>query len=240
MQDLALLYDEEFKTKKLKALIDLKTKIVTQHGKTGVLYLLEKENLGNLSFLEDIKDNTCPWFQYKSQDIKSAITNIWSNLEKKLPAFLELFKARCQYILTVENKGSWQLVYVLKGILEDEAPFYLFYNGGAPIDAEEESERPNLSKKYQKHLGLFYQVHNGFGELYRESILPFDELSKIKVEAIFYLAFFDFVSKARQCIQVSDFASENPITYDHDRGIIQAYHPFWKFLDERLALIDEE
>lgn len=240
MQDLALLYDEDLETKKFKALIDLKTKIITQHGKAGVLYLLEKENLGKLSFLEDVENNTCPWFQYKNQDIQAAIANIWSNLAKKLPIFLERFKTRCQYILAIENKGSWQLIYVLKGVMEDESSFYLFYSGGAPIGAEEESEHTSISKKYQEHLGLFYQIHNGFGELYRESILPFDELSKIKVASVFYWGFFDFVSKARQCIKVSDFASEDPITYDHDRGNIRAYHPFWKFLDERLALIDEE
>jgi hypothetical protein len=240
MQDLALLYDEDLKTKKFKALIDLKTKIIDQHGKAGAFYLLEKENLGNLSFLEDIENNTCPWFEYKNQTTQSIVSSIWASLSKKLPTFLDLFTARCQYILTVENKGTWQLVYVLKGILEDETSFYLFYNGGTPISSEEENEHSSISNKYQGHLGLFYQVHNGFGELYRESLLPFDELSKIKVDTTFYWSFFDFVSKARQCIKVSDLTTSDPLTYDHDRGNIRAYYPFWKFLDERLSLIDEE
>ncbi|WMX12531.1 hypothetical protein [Aureispira sp. CCB-E] len=239
MQNLGLLYDEALKAKKFRALIDQKTKIIQKHGKAGVLYLLQKENLGNCSFLEDVKDETCPWFQYKHDSPASAVTKIWSPLDKLLPQFLDLFKARCKYILTIEQHKNWQLIYLIEALMDNGTPFYLFYNGGAPIDEAAEFERRSISQKYQHNLGLFYQVHNGFGELYRESVLPFDELSKIKVDGIFYWSFFDFVSKARQCIKANELVLPNPITYDHDKGILQAYHPFWQFLDERLALIDE-
>lgn len=239
MHDLASLYDEALKNKKFKALIELKTAIIHKHTEAGVIYLLEKQNLGKVRLLQEIEDNNCPWFLYKDQSNALIIDNIWNSVKEKLPHFLPLFKKRCQYILTIQNNKSWQLIYVIEAFSEEETPFYLFYNGGSPISPEIEEERYHLSQKYQGHLGLFYQIHNGFGELYRESILPFDELSKIKVEDVFYWSFFDFVSKARQCIKASDLVLPNPITYDHDRGNIRAYHHFWQFLDERLALIDE-
>lgn len=238
--DLASLYDEALKNKKFQALIDLKTDIINKHSEAGVVYLLEKENLGDVVLLREIEDSKCPWFPYKTQSISSVIDTVWAPTKEKLPHFLALLKKRCKYILSIQNNESWQLVYVVEAFSEEQTPFYLFYNGGSPISLEIEEERQSLSQKYQGHLGLFYQVHNGFGELYRESILPFDELSRIKVEGIFYWSFFDFVSKARQCIKASDLMLPNPVTYDHEKGNLRAYHHFWQFLDERLALIDEE
>lgn len=240
MQTIEQQYGKALLERKFDKLIKIKREIVAKFGKRGILYLLEREVFGSTTYLVNITDKTCPWFIYKELSTPDAIEQIWGALVNKLPHFIELLKERCQGLIVIQHNNAWQLVYVLDILSEDELPFFTFYIGDEPITSEEEANRTNISNAYQHHLGSIYKIHNGLGELGSESILPFDELTTIKCNDIFYLSFFDFVSKARQCIKIEDLKQENPITYDYDRGNIQVYHPFWSFLDERLALFDDE
>ncbi|BDS11036.1 hypothetical protein [Aureispira anguillae] len=240
MQALEQQYGNALKHKKFAELIQLQKEIVERHGNKGILYLLQQQLSGQICFLTAINDKTCPWFVHKDLPLEVFIDTIWAPVQNQLPLFLTLLKERCQHILVVKQDTEWQLVYFVELLLEDQTPFFAFYNGAAPLSDEAAKERPNITAQYQQHLGLFYQVHNGFGELNRESVLPLDELTKIKCEGVLYLRFFDFVSPARQCIKMEDLAQKNPISYDYDRGNIRSYYPFWNFLDERLALMDEE
>lgn len=240
MQTIEEQYGKLLHNSKFDKRIEIKTEIVQKFGKKGIAYLLEQKKLGSVTFLNEIIDSSCPWFSYKELPIELAIDKVWAPICTHLPTFLPLLKERCKHLLVIQHETEWQLAYYIDIIREEEQPFFTFYLGASPISQEAEKERRKITKDYQQNIGAFYQIHNGFGELESESILPLDELTPIKVDKTLYLSFFDFTSKARQCIKVDDLKDPNPISYDHDRGRIQIYHPFWSFIDERLALFDEE
>lgn len=233
-------YDQALSSRDFEKTSAIERAIIQQHNRDGIRYLLARKGLHRVSFIDELKNPTCPWFDLKDAAIPVIIENVWRPTSSLLPKFLEKFKARCQHILVEEQNGSWQLIYFVHILLEDDVPYYSIYIGSPAANAEDLEEYPKIGKNSNLHLGLFYQAHNGFGEINREMLLPIDELLPIKHEEQRYLSFFDFASKARQCIALDDLSQENPMTYDYDRGNLRSYRPFWDFVDERLAIIDEE
>lgn len=240
MQGIDQTYKELLKSPNPKKVVQSKRTLLEEHGKEGILYLLQRENIGTICFLAELQDPSCPWYAYKHLSPQQAIHKIWEPCQKQLPTFLPLLVERCEHLLVAQSGTEWQLIYFVNILLEDQSSFFEFYLGNAPLSAEEAQERPNITKHYQQHLGLFYQIHNGFGALYGESVLPLDELAKVKGKTAYYWTFYDFASKAKQCIAVQDLAQNNPTSYDYDGKRINPYYPFWQFIDERLAWIDEE
>ena len=233
-------YDQVLSSRDFEKTSAIEREIIQQHNRDGILYLLARKGLHRVCFIDALENPNCPWFDLKNAASPIIIEKIWQPITHLLPKFLEKFKARCQHILVEEQNGTWQLIYFVHILLEDDVPYYCVYVGAPAVTKEELDEYPKIGKNAKLHLGLFYQVHNGFGEINREMILPIDELLPIKHEEQRYLSFFDFASKARQCLAVNDLAQENPMTYDYDRDNLRSYRPFWDFIDERLAIIDEE
>jgi hypothetical protein len=241
--------DEFFRT------TNLEYYLIDRFGFPGIQLVFEYRNSANFFELGSFPPD-CPWYALNGLNKTGFITANFSSIKHKIPDLLKAITERCWFIYAEKNGDSWQLHYLLKIKLYDGRGYYRIFTGGAPNKNPMANE--NL-RKYQweipDELKLFYQIHDGFGEIYdgmailnstalkvmADMMNPISEAEKNLPEGYRFedlLEFFPDGAGNSQCFYRK--AKGLTVDWDHETWELGEKMNFFVFINQQMSLLDEE
>lgn len=236
---------------------DLAYSLISKYGFEGVKLINEDSSGDNLYLLGDFPKD-CPWYKYNDLKMVPFLQSNFKPVAARIPDLLAAMQERCWFIFADKTESGWQLHYLLKMKLYDNRNYFRVYTGGPPNP--DPLINPNL-KKYQwdipKDLKDFYQVHDGFGEIYDANFIVNNEALRVMAEMMdsicaeqnhypegyFFkdlLEFFPDGAGNAQCFFRLKNNVYTTVDWDHETWEISEQVGFFEFINQRMSEIDEE
>jgi hypothetical protein len=237
---------------------NLEYALLTQYGFDAVRFLFEKRNSANYFLLGQFPAD-CPWHHLNEADMPGLIDQQFAPIALHIPELVSIMKQRCLFIYTEKLDDTWHLHYMLRIQLHDGRDYYRVYTGGAP------NARPGANEHLQlfhwqlpTDLQAFYQVHNGFGEIYDANYIMASHELRVMAEIMNpiceeendfpagyrfedLLEFFPDGGGNVQCFyRGPGTAANHTVDWDHETRELSNELPFFAFINQRLAELDEE
>lgn len=234
---------------------NLENEIINKYGFDGIKLVFESRNSSNFHKQGELPKN-CPWSNLNDKTITEFITENFKPISKKIPNLISSLKERCKFIFAEKKENTWYLHYLLDMKLYDDREYFKIYTGGAPLlNAEPNKNLKTFNWNVPNDLKKFYQVHNGFGEIYdayfvmanddikvmAEMMNPICKEQNIQPEGYSFndlLEFYPDGAGNAQCFYKNN--GNSTVDWDHEVWEISGEMGFFEFINERMSEIDEE
>lgn len=233
---------------------NLEHELIHQYGFDGVQLVFESRNGSNFHNLGTFPAD-CPWLPSNDLSICEFISHNFASIASKIPNLMASLKERCQFIFAEKKETTWYLHYLLSMKLYDERDYFRIYTGGTPLlNAQPNQNLKSFNWDLPNDLKTFYQIHNGFGELYAQYIMTNDQINvmaemmdpickqqNVQPEGYSFndlLEFYPDGAGNAQCFYKNK--GNTTVDWDHEVWEISGEIDFFEFINQRLAEIDEE
>ncbi|PIE87531.1 MAG: hypothetical protein CSA01_00370 [Bacteroidetes bacterium] len=234
---------------------NLENKIIHKYGFDGIKLVFESRNSSNYYNLGTLPKD-CPWAHLNDKTIEAFINQNFKPIAKKIPDLISALKQRCKFIFAEKKENTWYLHYLLEMKLYDDRDYFKIYTGGIPLlNAEPNNNLRAFDWNVPSDLKTFYQIHNGFGEIYDANYVMANEDIKVMADMMNpickeqnvqpegysfndLLEFFPDGGGNAQCFYKNH--TNATVDWDHETWEISEESGFFEFINERMAEIDEE